>query len=71
MIALVQFASTGVFLVLTKISIVQSDSITTPNIFWVKIRDLDILDDDVGCTDDAKTFALEKQVLDLLPCQVN
>jgi len=43
-----------------KVGLVKSDGITTPHVFVVDVRNLDVLDDDVlGAVDDAQALALD------------
>ena len=41
------------------VSVGKTDSIASPDIFWVKIGDLDVLDDDVGDTSHSQTLSVE------------
>lgn len=43
-----------------QVAVVQGDGISSPDIFGIKIRNLDVLDDNIFCpTDDAQTSALD------------
>ena len=43
-----------------EIGVVDGDGVATPNVFRVKIGDVDVLDDNVGCTaDDTETLSLD------------
>jgi hypothetical protein len=41
------------------VTALQSDSITAPNVLWVQLGDVDVLQDDVASTHDTKAFAFD------------
>tara|TARA_R110002060_G_scaffold31524_6_gene42104 strand:- start:214 stop:534 length:321 start_codon:yes stop_codon:yes gene_type:complete len=44
------------------VGIRHADRVASPDILWVEVRDLDVLDDDVGDTGHSQTFAVEDSV---------
>lgn len=47
-----------------QICVRQDDSVASPDIFGIQVRDGDVLDDDVGYTGHAQTFAVQSGAVD-------